>query len=485
MKKIFGFLALAFAIITSFLIFSSSNVNAQQSLDAFKSFHAEYTLKKIPGTHTSHLDIKETIVDVYATSGVTSHGIERVIPARMKIGDGRSWSFGLTFISASGGGPYVYHNFDPDALLIRVGDRNNYLHGEHTFHINYTARDVVRPNQILTDKTQDGDEFHWMVNGDAFEQAFLGVSARVVVDAALVSELDGRVACWNNQNENECSWTSSSLPDGSKEFIFTGSTTTNARRSLVFNIGFKPETFAMPAHIYQSENEAHGIAPLQPWVVVVFSLVFAAPVFIFFGRKFLIISYNKNKANHPPIIPQFVAPDFVTLSECEVFWNDKNLVAPLLLDLAVNGYISITADEKGKPSGILYQHAADANLKDPRAAELLAELFKDKKTGDQVSLSSLKTTQSFGKKIYDMQKSLRSGMFGDKGFFTGSEGIAIKNLNFMIIPIILIFGLNFVAVIGEIFAPGHTYLFPLLLISAIVLFIILTGVFTIVGKLSP
>lgn len=462
MKKLAFVLAVLFGT-----IFASTPASAASDTTTpftFWSFEATYELSR-SSDNVSHLKVKEILKPLFSAYGNTNHGIDRVIPNRFLAGNKQSWDLGVEVTSGAGGWPYFNKDSNRDATTVRIGDASNNLHNVQTFKIDWTARDVVMPNSIITNKTQDGDEFHWMVNGDGWDQTFASVEATVLIPPDLVNELDGRVACWNNELESQCSIEETMLEDGTKKFVFTSLSKTEKRKSLVFDIGFKPETFAFPANFSDGK--------VSVWLIIGLILLCASPFLIYFGRQYLIVRRNKKIINALPTIPEFVAPSFASLAECEVFWSDKNLVAPLLLDLATNGYISITADEKGHPAGLIYQKAADGKMADQESGKLLAALFEGRKVGDQISFGRLKRSQTFGKVVYDMEKDLFVAQFGQDKFYLGRRTFKDSGKlvgGFSIIAAVLLF-----MPLRETFFPDSPEIMTIL-IAGVAILAILVGI---------
>jgi len=474
MKKVLricGFLVSVVLVTALFFSIGSQDVFATTPF-VYKSFDGVYTLSRDAGTNVSRLKADETVVAEFRASGNQNHGIDWVVPNRIKAGDGMSWRIDTNITSMSGG-PYTVatRDRDNDFVTVRIGDRVNTVHGLQTYNISWTARDVVFPNSILLDKTPAGDEFAWMVNNDGTDQSSGMVTATVNIVPELVPYLDGRVICLNNEIESQCSVASSTLSDGTKQFVFTGLTETHARQTLFFDIGFKPETFAFPANFYKSELAARGFSIFR---ILIIALVALSPVIIYLLYRLHIALYNKKKINSKPILPQFVVPDFATLSECEVFWSDKNLMAPILLDLAVRGYITVVADQKGRPSGFVYNKPADESLKDPASIKILNHVFSGKNVGDQVLLKDLKASQSLGAEVHRLQKAIQVSQFGDDKFYKGKPKKASSGLNLGVIMVIAIFAFPIIApflvgVVGAFFVELLPFAIP------IIVFIVLFG----------
>ncbi|MDR0887409.1 MAG: DUF2207 domain-containing protein [Candidatus Nomurabacteria bacterium] len=469
----------------AYAVFGTASTAAASSVTpfSFTSFDATYNLSK-NANNQSQLEISETLIAKFANSGNQNLGINRVIPARLKIGDGKSWSLGLQFLGASSSqGTYLSKHLDADALTIGLGEDTKSLHGEQTYKLTYLASDVIMPNQIITNKTQSGDEFHWMVNGDAWTQTFDQVSATVNIPQDLTSRLDGRVACWNNELENQCQIDKNPTVDGGVQYTFTGTTQTKAQKSLVFDIGFAPETFAIPATIFQSEDEARGITPPNPWVVASIILLICSPLVFIISRKMYIRSYNRKKVRALPVIPQFIAPEFATLSQCEVFWSDKNLVAPLLLDLAVNNYVAITANEKSnKPEALILQKPADAQIKDKTEREVLEKLFPSQQIGTKIMLKDLKKDEAFGKLIYNAQRSVYAAQFGETGLFQGKKVNIGKTFSTFGWVTLFLFVAPFLFELLPDILPGAIYG---LLLLGLIIFIVFFSIISSIIKHTP
>ena len=154
----------------------------------FRLFRAEYELSRAQDG-TSQVTITETIVPVFPEFD-QNRGIIRAIP---DLYQDIPLHTEVRSVENESGEPVPYEAvWDDDLGFLELAlGTDEFVHGEQTYVIEYTQRNVVG-----TFSDTDADEFYWDVNGNGWEQPFGAVEAQVNVDTAVAEALTGNTACY-------------------------------------------------------------------------------------------------------------------------------------------------------------------------------------------------------------------------------------------------------------------------------------------------
>ena len=114
-----------------------------------------------------------------------NHGLERQLVDEY---DRHTTGLEVTSVTDAAGNALAYSE---KAGLLRIGDANTYVHGQQTYVISYTQRDVTR---YFSDT--DSDEFYWDVVGNYWQVPVTSVNISLLVDDSLTSNLGGQSACY-------------------------------------------------------------------------------------------------------------------------------------------------------------------------------------------------------------------------------------------------------------------------------------------------
>ena len=152
----------------------------------FDSFDADYTLSRaIDGS--SQLDVVETVVARFPEYD-QNRGIIRAIPTYYQRVNLETM---VTSVVDENGDDVPFTFTDAgDFHELALGD-DEYVHGETTYVISYTSKNVVGAFADTGD-----DEFYWDVNGTGTAQSIDSVSAVLHVDPALSDAVTGENACY-------------------------------------------------------------------------------------------------------------------------------------------------------------------------------------------------------------------------------------------------------------------------------------------------
>jgi hypothetical protein len=163
MRKLLSGIFLALLFVTSHYQVASADVNNF----VVNNFHARYELSE--GVKGGGAIVKERLTVTFTDY---NHGILRAIP---KSYDGHSVKPKVTEVKRDDTGePFSTYSDSNDNLVIKIGDPNKTITGQHSYEITYHLRGVIH----FLDEPYD--EFYWDINGTDWQQQFEQVSAEVV-----------------------------------------------------------------------------------------------------------------------------------------------------------------------------------------------------------------------------------------------------------------------------------------------------------------
>lgn len=228
MKKLFLiFLTIALASIVRINI-ASATVNDF----TIRDFQADYYLGK-DSEGRSTLKTVETITADFPDFD-QNHGIERAIVSTY---DNHSTGLQILSVIDQDGNDWPYSTSKSnDNLVLRIGNKDVYVHNLQTYIISYTQRDVTA---FFGDT--NSDEFYWDVNGTDWYQPFDNVTARLHIGPEIVSALTGDKACYSGASGS----TDSSCEISISNDVLTASAISLAiGENLTIAVGFEPQTFS-------------------------------------------------------------------------------------------------------------------------------------------------------------------------------------------------------------------------------------------------
>ncbi|MFT4232054.1 MAG: DUF2207 domain-containing protein [Leucobacter sp.] len=286
------------------------------------SFDADYHLGR-DAEGRSTLRTVERIVAVFPEFD-QNRGIIRDIPS---VYDGHGTEPRVVSVTDETGSERPFtteENGDFLSVTIAVPE-GEYVHGEQSYVIEYTQRDVTK----RFDDTA-ADEFYWDVNGTGWRQPFGEVRARVTLEDGLESALTGESACYRGASgsSDPCQLT----VDG--PVVALDEQDLGPGENVTFAIGFDPGTFA---------------AALVPFLERV-------PLLIYGGLASLagaialgiatVVRGRRGARTGDPVIAQYEPPEGVSLPvSAELLRAGRKAMTASLLDLAVRGRIRLLHDE--------------------------------------------------------------------------------------------------------------------------------------------
>lgn len=429
MQKITKISSLILAV-GSLLLLNNYSARAK-SVDNFyfESMHTNYYLDK-DNEGRSILKLSETLEPVFPDFD-QNRGIVRLIPLKYQK---HGLDFKLESIFRDGQPAPIYKNEVQDGhqkLTIRDAHANSYLHGKHSYQINYRLRDVThKPNDAKI------DEFYWDVNGNAWGQSFKKVSATIKLSESIYKQLlKQNLHCYTGRLRSNAKNCTIHLDETNRTIRVATNRALSPKEGLTFAIGFQAGTFA--AYQKTTLENLLEIATYAGNLLVlglgVFSLIFLHKL--------------KAAAKVPqPIVTQFIPPTHsnIYFSSNVLSANGINpkVMSAGLIDLAVRHKIKIKElDNSGFLSGKRYEFEIindNLNKEDQRFLRLF---FKDLTIGKKYT--TRKNDYSLGKKVNEYHILLpkllqKEGLYVDnKKASTTSQTLASLTI---LAGILMIFG---------------------------------------------
>lgn len=317
MKRFVGLIIIAIASI----LLAAPSARAEANLDNFviTNFKIDMELTR-DDENRSKINVVEEITAKFPNYD-QNHGLERSF---VKDYDGHGTSFKLIDVTDENG-KSLEHHWDGDNL--KIGDKNKYVHGEKTYKITYSQRDVTK----FYDDTKKS-EFYWDVLGVEWRVPIENVAISVRLAGDLKDKLEGLSPfCYYgfSNSTNKC------------EVVVNGNNyqvnyqDIPSRSGITLAFGFSPSTFADYEPPWWGKYFfAWGI--LQ---IILTILSIAAGVVFSFKRD---RSSNRSK-EVGTIAPEYLPPKkFSVTAASKVISSKKSVFSAQLVDLAVRHYIKLS-----------------------------------------------------------------------------------------------------------------------------------------------
>lgn len=345
---------------------------------------------------------------VYDFASAPRRGIERelVIDELYDNDYERHYDIDILSVSASPGTPAQFQTREElDALIVRIGDPEVTISGEHTYRISYRIHDALNG-------FDDHDELYWDVLGDRTKVPIAAASVTVTGPGPLSDP-----ACFVGFFYSRGVPCPSAMAAG-RTATFRASDL-RPREGLTIGVSFPTGLVPTP------RPDISAIRYSAPWwrdwakpdaLTALLGVGLAALL----GAGYVV---RKRRLPAPPqpataldraptpgeLTPvEFAPPDGLTPGQLGTLLDgsaDTRDVAAVMLDLARRGYLTITPQESGKDWSLTAARAADENLAE-HEKRLFTGIFAGK---DTVLLSSMRGR--FLAVIKDVQSALyRDGM---------------------------------------------------------------------------
>ena len=458
-KRFIKIIALLFLLVTSALFFTTAVTRADVNDFTISKFEADYYLTK-DSTNAAQLKTVETITAEFPDFD-QNHGILRAIPEKYL---DKNLHLKIISVADSSGKSLNYTtSTDNDNLVLKIGDKNVYVHSSQTYVITYTSNNVVR-------FFDTHDEWYWNVNGTQWQQPVSLLTARIHIPNNLATALKTDKVCYTGvegSKDSNCNW---AVTQTGSETLLTLTTTKelSAGETATFVLAFNKGTFSpIPMTFWEKHGHAIGLS-----CGIAGILLIPIVTFIILFKKWW--KYGRDPKGRGTIIPEYQAPKDLSVLGSSAIYSESvatNAFSAQIVDLAIKGYIRIEETVKDKLIGKLQQYSlsllklADNKLSDEEKS-LLEGIFTGQPVGSNIPMTDLKN--KFYKQVSEISKSLMDGLT-TKGYFVKNPqkvkiiyiiaGIAMIMFGFFTLIFLIGIGLIMAGILCLIFAaimPART-----------------------------
>jgi uncharacterized protein (TIGR04222 family) len=374
------------------------------------------------------LEVTETIVQDFGETA--RHGIFRSIPDRLRYDDvyDRVYPIDLVSVTASPGTPAdVETKSEGGNFVIRIGDPDATITGEHTYTIVYRVRGAM--NGFETH-----DELYWNAIGDDWEQAIGTMTVRIQAPAPVT-----RVACYQGPFGSTLSCTEAEVNASGNAVFLHDDLGSYTGLSVVAAI--PSGTVSSTAPILDerwSFERAFAVTPVTVGGSIGLLVLVVGGISVLMWRRGRDVRYVGSQVTQVmgsggPIEAEEQAVPLFEGSDAPVEFSPPEDLRPgqvgtlideeastldvsaTIVDLAVRGYLRIEEIEKkwflGKADWRLIRLPKDAADLLAYERTLLDGLFED---GEQVELSELR--KKFAPRLQKVKKALYRDVVSRKWF---------------------------------------------------------------------
>jgi uncharacterized membrane protein YgcG len=390
MKWLVGLVAVLAGGVISFSSASAVSVNSF----TIPQYDIQYELSR-DSESRSVLKTTETITALFSQDD-QNHGIERAIPNTY---DGHSVSLKIDSVANEAGQELPYSTYESNGnMVVRIGDAATYAHGEMTYVLSYSQRDVTKFYQ-----NTGKDEWYWDTNGTDWRVPIGQLTVSVKLDDDL-AVLTSTPACYTGAAGATATCTLQQQSDGSYR---ASASNLGSGENITVAFGFPEGTFA--AYTYS----------LGEWVVFVWFAVFVLSIpvvlvlFVILATLYQRYTYRESEIN--PIPVEYIPPRYASVqASAQVVGRTAsyNVFSAQLIDLAVRHFISIV---ETRPKSVWraaeYDIVINRSLDELKAEELevLSDMFSTTpKVGDRIALKTLRNNTSYQLRTLDNDKKLKT-----------------------------------------------------------------------------
>ncbi|WP_081416241.1 DUF2207 family protein [Gryllotalpicola ginsengisoli] len=341
---------------------SGSSGDSSSSVDdfSFKSLDADYTLGT-DASGRSTLDTTETFVAEFPDYD-QNKGIIRAIPDTY---DGHSLHVDVDTVTDASGDATPYWIEHHDGFTDVYTGTDDYVHGEQTYVIHYTMRDVIHDPRFGS-----GQEFYWDVNGTGWGQVFREVKATLHVPQKLAGALTGQTACYQGAQGSTKTCKVTRTDDGYSVDVWMLS----AHENVTIDVGFDGGTFQVPV----------SWPRLLVWVCLLLALLLLAAAIVVRIRRL-----------GPPkgsgiIVPQYEPYPGIGVMEAAELLDETDRAFPALVtELVVSraATMSVAKGKTKKDDPIYRLTLKDPTLLDDEDGAAVHTLFDSLKPDAHVALN--------------------------------------------------------------------------------------------------
>lgn len=416
---------LVFCVITTLALLFGLAPSAAANVNNFtiSDYKIEMTLDR-DSEGRSTLQTVETITAQFPDFD-QNRGLERAIPKRY---DGHSTSLRIESVTDRQGAPRVYSEYTDDNgnLVVRMADMSKYVHGEQTYRLTYTQRDVTRYF-----RDTNSDEFYWDTNGTGWRVPIARLQVDLAVADRIQKETTGQRACYVGATG---STTRCELTQNGARYTTTGQSLAPGQ-NITIAIGFEPGTFSGYQMTFWE------IAMLV-WLILQGILLMAGTIAVVWIGISVYRTLNRTRELHP-IAPEYLPPPgtSVTAAAAILPQTTGSVMTAQLLDLAVRHYIRIyeVAEKKWhRPAEYEIEITKDPSTLAAEEQELLSDSFGSlPSVGQRLNLKSLQNNVGYYQRTFDNDTKLKQLVRTTYGLRERDTGLTTKLRRGAVVPLIL------------------------------------------------
>lgn len=310
------------------------------------------------------LEVTETVELNFAGQ---NRGILRAIPKQYK---GNDLNINIKEIKRDGSfEPYITYDDSNGNTVIRIGNPEQYITGEHEYKISYTLENVIS-------FYENYDEFYWDVNGDDWLQTIDQVNLILKTGAQLN---ETQAVCFTGNfgvEDQKCD-----VKPQSGGINVTTTEPLQPGQTLTVVQAYEKGYFTQPGWFERNRN----LLLVIPLIITQIYIVYRT------WKKWLAFGKDYKKRSTAPF---FGRPRKVSVMQAA--YVHKNNLSPVhlsasIIDLAIRGYINIKETGKGKKlkHELILNKNVDGQLTSDESL-LIEELFTSGEVGEVINIDDKK-----------------------------------------------------------------------------------------------
>ncbi len=403
------------------LLVAPATASAQAAAGGFiiNDFHGRYEL--FNDVNGGRMVVDEVIELNY--SGY-NHGIERAIPEKYK---GNPLRINILSVERDGAAePYTTYGSNGNTVL-RIGDADKTITGEHTYEIAYELRNVMS-------FYGDYDEWYWNINGTDWQHLTRQVSGEVVFPEGWSDEGLPAAVCYTGLYGSTAQNCTLSKTD--RGYLFQADQELTAGETLSI-------VAAAPTGLFTPRTAADW------WRENAWELVWLAAGLGLAGCAWLIwFKRGRDHKGRGVIIPEYEPPEGLSPTEVGLLADydvDARDLTAAIIDLAIRGYIRI--HEEVKPGSFLgigktltfSLELINDDLKGLRdhEAELIRALFSPPVAGTKQEIGDIALRKRMSEAVLLINDKLKKPLTGEFGYF--EKGSGKYTLAMVVVGLVLLF----------------------------------------------
>lgn len=379
-----------------------------------------------------------------------NHGILRALPKTYKDNPLK-----LNIISVKRDGksePYTTYE-ESGNEVIKIGSKNRTITGFHSYEIIYELSNILS-------FYDDYDEWYWDINGDQWQQPFDSVRGEVIFPSGWSREGMPEARCFTGKyrvDSGDCILTPT---DTGYKFLTTRSLNPNETLTIAA---------AIPKGIFSPRSLADKIVDNLSNILGISAGIAGAAVIAGLWWR-----HGKDYKGRGVIIPEYEPPENLTPAEVGLLADynvDGRDLSSTIIDLAIRKYIRIH-DEEYKVLGLFKRHRfslelLNTDLKPLKFHEnvLITDLFNNLKAGEKIAMEDIDKTK-MQKTVKTIKEKLNSNLTKKYGLIEEKSekyrAILIL-LPFMVLPLLIIFNLDWGWFVGFAIIGLSSYIFGYLM----------------------